>query len=436
MRHLSLFTLLLLLITGCSLLNGEESGPEVTQTATVPPPGEAPTPIFTPEVTEPAPNSGQQTLNVWLASEISDQADVPGGSILAEQFRAFEASHPNLELNVETKTPAGRGGTLSYLRNGRNVAPRILPDLIILPTQMLGSAADEELIYSLDEYLVVDALQDLFPAARDLATVKESIFGYPFAINTLSHMVFSSTVFTDTAPVTWDEMLGQDEATFVFPAGGAQGGELALQMYLAAGGSLIGESGLPSLDMEPLVQTLTYFSQGRESGLISEQSINLTSYDDSWQIFIEDNASSVQTNFQQYARDRDLILNSEYAAIPGIESPLIAFVNGWAWAISTSDPTRQQLASEFLNWMVAGPNVGDWTLEASKLPGRKSGFDQWPVDDPYLIFIQRELDQAERYPIEASDEIMSALNNAIFDVLSASKSPQQAAEDAIAALQA
>ena len=263
MRRLILFTLMLLLITGCSLLDGEETGPEVTQTATVPPPGVATTPILTPEATEAAQIGGQLTLNVWLASEISDQSDVPGGLILSEQISAFETSHPNLVLNVETKAPAGRGGMLSYLRNGRDVAPGILPDLIILPTEMIKPAADEELIYSLDEHLVVDAVQDLFPAARDLATVEESILGYPFAINTLSHMAYSSTVFTDTVPVNWDEMLSQDEVTFMFPAGGPQGGELALQMYLSAGGSLVGESGQSALGLEPLIQTLTYFSQGR-----------------------------------------------------------------------------------------------------------------------------------------------------------------------------
>jgi len=436
MRRFLLFTFLLLIVTGCSLLDGEETSPDVTQTPTIPSVGAVPTPILTPEVTEPAPSSSQQTLKVWLTSDISDQADVPGGSILAEQFAAFEAGHPNLKLNIETKAPTGRGSALSYLRSGRNVAPEILPDLIILPTESLQSAADEELIYSLDQHLVVDALQDLFPAANDLATVKESIFGYPFAINTLSHMAFSATVFTDTVPVTWDEMLSQDEATFIFPAGGTQGGELVLQMYLAAGGSLIGDSGQPSLDLEPLVRTLTYFSQGRESDLIPEQAVNLISYDESWKLFLDGDTGSVQTNFQQYARDKDLIFDNDYAAIPGIESPLAAYVDGWAWAISTADPTRQQLASELLNWMVAGPNVGDWTLAAMKLPGRKSAFEQWPIDDPYLLFVQSELDQAERYPVEATDGIMSALNSAIFNVLTAAKSPQQAAEDAIAALQA
>jgi ABC-type glycerol-3-phosphate transport system substrate-binding protein len=206
-------------------------------------------------------------------------------------------------------------------------------------------------------------------------------------------------------------------------------------MYLSAGGSLVGESGQSALGLEPLIQTLTYFSQGRDSGLIPEESIDKTSYEETWEFFSEGEASSVQTNYQQYDRGRDLIIDSEYTAIPGIEIPLVAFVDGWAWAISTSDPTQQQLASELLNWMVAGPNVGDWALEASKLPGRRSGFEQWPDNDPYLVFIQRELDRADRYPIEATDEIMSALNNAIFDVLTASKSPQQAAEDAIAALQ-
>jgi ABC-type glycerol-3-phosphate transport system substrate-binding protein len=429
--------LILLFLAGCSLFDGEQAGSEATQTAvaTNPPPISTPTLQVTLQVTEPAIAPNPSSLNVWVLGEISTLADTPGGTILAEQLAAFETTHPDITLNVETKAPSGQGGTLSYLRSGRNIAPSILPDLIILPTDSLPTAASEELIYPLDEHLAADAIEDLYPAANELAEVNGSLYGYPFALSNLGHMAYSSSIFTDTVPLTWDEFLNQDDVTFAFPGAGTPGAELALQLYLASGGTIVGEGGQPTLEIEPLANALTHFSRGRELGLLPLENSGYTSLNESWQAFNRGAVNSVQTVESQYNVERFAGLDSSFSGIPGVESPLVPLVKGWAWAISTPDPARQALSAELLNWLVAGPNVGDWSLAAAKLPGRRSAFEQWPVNDPYTIFLGQELERADPYPTAASNAILSVLNTAVFDVLTQEKSPQQAAEDAVAVLQ-
>ncbi len=145
MRRLLLALFLLLFLTSCSLISSDETDPEATEIAP------SPTPVITPTIeatlpaTEPALPASQQSLNIWVLTEISTQADSPGGTILAEQLAAFETNHPNVTLNIESKAPSGQGDTLSYLRSGREVAPSILPDLILLPADSLSTAAAEEL---------------------------------------------------------------------------------------------------------------------------------------------------------------------------------------------------------------------------------------------------------------------------------------------------
>jgi hypothetical protein len=92
------------------------------------------------------------------------------------------------------------------------------------------------------------------------------------------------------------------------------------------------------------------------------------------------------------------------------------------------------LAGDLLNWLIAGPNMGDFTLAGNKLPARRSAFEQWPQDDAYLRFIQQELEIANPYPYHARGATLDAISIAVFDVLSLTKTPQLAAQDAIASL--
>ncbi|MGD2048860.1 MAG: extracellular solute-binding protein [Chloroflexota bacterium] len=435
MRRLLLVLLWLLFLTGCSLIRSQEIVPEATEIAPSPTPVVTPTVEATPLATEPANQVNQQALNIWVLTEISTQADDPGGIILAEQLAAFETNHPNVTLNVERKATSGQADTLSYLRSGRDVAPSILPDLVILPADSLTTAAAEELIFPLEDFIMPEDINDLFPAANELSQTNGQIYGYPFALTNLSHMAYDPAVFTDTVPITWDEYVGQEGANFYFPAAGPSGGELALQLYFGAGGNIVSEPGQPALEVEPLATALSFFSQGRDQGFIPSQISNLTSLNETWQAFANGEAASIQTVESQYSVERDSDVESDFAQLPGIEAPLTPLVKGWTWAISTPDPARQSMAAELLNWLIAAPNIGDWSLAASKLPGRRTAFEQWPTNNPYLIFLQQELEFADPYPVAANTALLSLLSTAVIDVLTQAKPPLQAAEDTVAALQ-
>ena len=420
-------------LSACSLLNDDEPDAEATQVPVISTPLPSPTPPATPQVIEPD-STAPTVLNIWIVGEFSPEADLPGSVILAEQLATFQTNRPDVELNVEIKAASGQGGVLSYLRSGRNVAPSIMPDMIILSADQLETAATEQLIYPLTDLVVPGAFADLYPAALALSQVENQAYAYPFALNNLSHMAYSSAVYTGTLPVSWDEMLEDEEATFTFPGAGLAGAELALQLYLAKGGSLANESGQPILEIDPLANSLTLLLEGREQGLLPIQTTNLTVLDEAWQLFNNGVVNSVQTVETQYVVQRESSLESGYIGIPGPEAPLMPMVKAWTWAISTPDPGRQILAGDLLNWLIAGPNMGDFTLAANKLPARRSAFEQWPQDDAYLQFIQQELELASPYPYVARGATLDAISIAVFDVLSLTKTPQQAAQDAVASL--
>ena len=424
---------LLVILAGCGLLDGENLETAATQTATIPTPPLTPTSETITETPTPEGPAPATTINIWVVSDISPRIDVPGGPILTSQLASFDASHPNINLNVEVKIPTGQGGTLSYLRTGRNVAPTILPDLIVLPTDQVSKAAAENLIYPLDSLLSDEMLADLYPAAASFAQSNGAYYGYPFGLNNLTHIVSSSAV-TETLPATWDEFITIPNGQFAFPAAGTRGGELALRFYLAAGGTLANEANEPLLEVEPLTIALNQFSRGRSSSFILLQSSNLTTFAEVWPLLQSGTATIIQTEYSQYLNGRANVPGNSYSAIPGMEGRLPPLIKGWAWAVSTPDPARQQMAADLMTWLASGPNLGEWSSAALMLPSRRAAFAEWTTNDVYLSFLQSELERAEAFPNAATSSIVSALSTAVFDVISSAKSPQTAAEEAAAAV--
>lgn len=392
----------------------------------------AATPAATRPVTTTTPTI--QTIRIWVPPDVAARTE-NGQTTLQTQLRSIAAGYDNLEIIMEQKAVSGLGGILSYLRSGRNVAPSILPDLIALPTEQLTTAGADGLIYPLDDLLDPAALEDLYPAGQALAQPDEEILGYPFALTALPHLAYNTQIVSGTLPLTWNGLITDTNHSLVLPASGRGGATLGLQLYLAAGGALANEAGQPALQVEPLTAALQQLNQAVAEGIILPQSSTLTTPEETWQSFQNGNSAIVQTTADQFLLRQDRETPLQVAPMPGIEDRLTPLVNGWAWAISTPDPTQQALALDFILALVEGEKLGEWSHRSRILPARRSALATWPADEPFLPFAQRELEIATPYPISTDGIVAQALSNAVFDVVSQTKSPQEAADEAVSELQ-
>lgn len=435
---LNTLLLLLLIATACSLFNEIETDPTTSATIT----SEIPTPINTPlpqpadseGANQPAPIAEIPRLTVWTIPSISPRSEVPGGTLLATQLALFDENHPNFELFIELKAATGQGGIMSYLLASRGVAPTILPDLALIPAEQIPEAVANELIYPLTPLLSEEMINDLYPVSSALGSVDGQLYGYPYALNGIQHLVYDSTAL-ETVPEVWED-LADTAALFVFPADSTTGGRLLLQFYMDEGGSLVDGSNQPSLELEPLIAAYTTFNTAQQAGRILTQSNALVTLDDSWLVFQNSDANATMTTAAQYLqlRSQGLTDNFAVAPLPGPNGPLTSQLSGWAWVITTNDPARQALAAELLTWLVNGPNLGDWSWQVQRLPSRRSAFERWP-NDPYISFLQSELERATVYPQIANGTIMDAFTEAMFTLTSpAGIAPEVLAEMTIQAI--
>jgi ABC-type glycerol-3-phosphate transport system substrate-binding protein len=250
----------------------------------------------------------------------------------------------------------------------------------------------------------------------------------------LHHIAYNPAVITGTLPTTWNGLIQLEESGFIFPANGAEGAELVLHLYLAAGGSLTNEAGQPDLQVAPLTIALAQIGRGRSSGLISLQSGSVSNNSEAWQLLQNGAANLIQTRSAIFLGQGGLEGNWGYGPLPGIEQTAAPLLKSWVWAVSASDPARQARAVELIAWLTSPENLGPWSASSNILPARRSALENWAAPTSYLTFAQTELERALPYPPTATTAIISALNEAVFDVVTLTASPQAAAEEAAEAV--
>lgn len=390
----------------------------------------ATTPVF--EIPEPTAQP-KTRLIIWLPPEIASRTEA-GAVVFSDQLLAFNNAYPELEISVEQKPVGGQGGSLNYLRTGKGIAPTILPDLIAIPVSQITAVSDEGLIFPLEDVIDTTTLDELYPVAKNWANHSGHTFAYPFAITELPQLEYSSTI-TQTTPVQWQTFITNTNRTFVLPATGSAGAKLALQFYLEAGGALENEAGQDALELEPLILALKQFADGRQTGFIRQQSSNITTVDEARLLVQNGTADYALSASDEYLKGRTEEIFPGFAAIPGLDDSPTPLVRGWAWAITTSDPAERAAAAALINTLTTPENLGNWSLNSEVLPANPIAFDQWPTNDTYVTFAHEELARAASMPKADNSALMKTLGNAVFDVISLSKTPEAAAAEAVASLQ-
>lgn len=420
-------------LCGCQRTGAPAAGlspaPSGSATAPGPPPAASTLPAPTPTV--PA----VITLTVWTAPDYSPQAEGSAGEEVRQLWATFNETQEDIRLEYVIKKPQGKGGLLDFLLTASSVAPTVLPDLILLEPHALRDTARAELVQPLDDLLPPPLQEDLFPFALEAGRFDGRLQGIQFQADVL-HLLYNTNKL-EAPPLTWTDVLTRPEAHYLFPAGG-QGGlasDSFLIHYLGAGAPLFDELGQLTLDQEAMTAVLSYYAAGIQSGVVPTTVLELESTSDAWPIYLEAQVAMTEILASHYLIDRDLLLNTSYAAIPGQTGPSPTLSQGWMIAIVTKDPYRVEAAARFLEWWLSSENNADWNLAAGTLPVRRSVYQHLGDQDPYFAFLADLLETARPYPLApVYREVAAAWQIAIEAVLTGKQTPEEAAAQVMAAL--
>ncbi len=411
------------LLSGCDLPWPPPMATPGTPTYTPLPPAPAATPTPT-----SLPVPAVITLTLWTTEAFSPTQAGPAGQILAQQVAAFETAHPDVRLEVMLKKPYGKGGLLDFLLTTAAVVPDLLPDLVFIDVDELGTAVQAGLVHPLDNLIPSDLGADLYPFAREACTFDGRLYGLQFQAD-LDHLVYNTGQMT-MPPRSWPGVLS-GQGLYLFPAGGQAGlvNDAFLIQYLAVRGQ---GTDSPFLEQNSLAAVLQFHQDGLSRGVLPATITTYHTPADCWREYLAGQAALVQVSAHLYLADRSRLEGSAAAPIPAINGPAAPIGRGWALALVTSDPARQLLAAEFLVQLMSPEINGAWNLAANYLPTRRAALAFWDPSDDYTLFLQQQLEMARSRPaIPNYTQVATALQQAVEAVLSGTATPEQAAAQAI-----
>jgi ABC-type glycerol-3-phosphate transport system substrate-binding protein len=396
------------------------------------PPTPIPSPTPTPLPTS-TPVSREVNLTLWVPEILDPHAETNSAAALGAQVADFDRASREINVEVLVKKGAGSGGLYDLLSTASDVAPAVVPDLLILHQQELLKAAREGLIQPLDDYMPSDA--GYFPTALEAMATEEGLWAFPY-VATAEQMGYRPTV-TATAPITWTAVLSQSYS-LVLPGAPADGlaSDALLSMYIGAGGRVADDKGLPTLDRAVLERVYGFILDLQDVGLLdAEQVLGLTDTESCWTVLLEGQAQLSPVSVSAYWNPRlaDLSGAGESSApevpptpadvilptwVPTESGSPITILHTWGIAVTTDDPVRKEAALELVRWLVSAQRMADLTRTASLAPTRHQVVATWglpPEEESFIITLLES--SVPPPPANAETAVRRALQTGLTTIL-------------------
>ena len=369
------------------------------------------------------------TLTLWTTEASIPSPDTPAGEVTEGIYRGFQEAHPDIAVQFVPKRPYGKGGILDFLLTASAVAPQTLPDLVTIDLSQVEFLLGKEILQPWDGLIPEEVADDLLPRIRQAGSVEGQLVAFPFQVD-IEHLVYNPSLI-DRPPRTWDALRSQETA-YVFPAGGEEEAvnDSFLIQYLALGGSLVDEEGNPDLDEAVLTQVLEFYRDGYEVGYISPSVLALESLDDSWALFKEGGVAMANVSSQHLLMEGAGVA---YAPLPTKNGAQATMAQSWAFLLLTPDSRRQAAGAEFVEWFLTPENLTAWAQASGHLPPGRSALRLSIEDTAYRLFVRRQMEAAYFHP--SKEEIATALQQAVVDVLTGNATPQEATDQVMQTLE-
>jgi multiple sugar transport system substrate-binding protein len=369
-------------------------------------------------------------VTLWTVESVSPQAEGEVGEAFANGIRAFERRYPNVSVAVKIKNDSGKGSVLDYLRTASSVAPSVLPDVVILDTADLATAARAGVLVALDDRLAPGLINDLLPGARMAGTFEGQLVGMPFEAD-IEHIVYDTAKFVE-APLSWQDVLSAN-TRYRFPAKGRNGlvNDSFLIQYFALGGRLLDDEGVPTLDEAALTAVLEYYRLGVVSGVIPDDVLTAASADDLWPGFVSGDTGIVHVRARRFIQERSALRTGRHADVPTQKGEPLTILRGRALAITSRDTAQVAAAVSLIQWLMEPDNAVAWHQITATLPTRHETLQRMG-DDPYWDFLRRALETAVPAPsFPQYDQIGRVLQQAVTEVIGGDSTPEEAAAAAL-----
>ena len=398
-----LIGILTLLLTSCSVLPflenlGEESTP-VPPTAV--PGSPTPGPTASPEPTRPV----RTELILWVPPAFGPEMEGGPGEILLQTLDEFNQERSDIAYQVRVKALEGPGGMLESLRAAKSAAPRLLPDLVVLPREMMEAAAAEGLIHSPQGLAEIMLEEDWFPYAEELSRVNGQTYGVPFAGDVLV-LAYKSDL-TEEPLADWDAVLETGKA-LAFPAADPRG-VVTLAFYQSEGGEIAALNENLVLDRVRLFNFFNDYQRAQEAGVMPYWLTQFEESQGAWAAYQERQTTLAVTWLSHVLGEGSE--NTAVAPFPTRDGVPYTYGTGWVFAFANLNPEREETALALSQQLASAAFQAELTSRTGYIPLRRSALAAWE-DGVEVSFLETALSTAA---VKPSPEVLDALGPLVRD---------------------
>ncbi|GEK57749.1 hypothetical protein CHL76_01455 [Marinococcus halophilus] len=392
----------------------------------------------------------KETLTWYTTAGYSPEAPSAATSdYISENIESFEKEHPdmNIQLSLQSSNiDEAMARLLEQANTGR------APDMAAIDGYMLDRY--KEYLQPLDELMEERGLDpdDYLPFAEKVLRGDDGKI-YGLYMSTDTRMLYYNKEVIEEPPSTWEEVIEVSNEVqkegyegLVLPLGIGEGTSVTSlwPLFWSQGGKLVDKEGNPVFgkgeNREAMIRTFETLDRAQEEGAVSKRMASSGRENDAnGEVAAGDTAMFLGGSWQAVTIEEilgDDFENWEVASLPTIEEddPTVSSAGGWAWGIFTDDPEKKEAAFDFLmDSFISEEGMGEFTSIQGSLPARTSvyesdSYNPGAFNDEFLTSLETE---AEARPGASKyNEISVQLQTAISQVISGSKEPEQAVDDA------
>ncbi len=369
------------------------------------------------------PAGAERQLVVWIPAFFQSALDPATNGLLATVYKQFERSHPGVHIEVQIHADSGEAGMLNYLRSAQQVAPAILPDIILIDAQQLWQVAELEILLPLEQQQLGADLQ-FYPFTINAVTSNEQLLGIPYTAD-LIHLAYDPAL-VPTPPRLWEEFLASEQS-FVFPAGKSDTlGAFSYLQYLGAGGT---PPPVDALDEKVLFAYFSFLAEARALGRIPESVLDITTADAAWDTMSTADRGMVSTSTHVVLQHWEMVNGGtiQYAPMMTKEGVELSVGHIWAFGVVASDADQQELSLTLIRAFFDPAVQSQLSRVAMQIPTQPAAFALWRNPSPYYDFLQKELAVTQTIPSGRHyTDLIRRLQNAQELVLREEITPEEA----------
>jgi ABC-type glycerol-3-phosphate transport system substrate-binding protein len=336
---------------------------------------------------EPPPVAGDRQLVVWAPDFFLRSQENSADRTIDAALTQFEQNRPGVRIEVQPKALSGEASAFAYLQSAQQVAPDILPDVVLLRTDELWQAAELGLIPPLTD-TERTALARFYPFAQQAVIYGEQAWGIPYAAD-LVHLAYHPDL-VPSPPPTW-EALQESGYSYLFPAGSRDGyaNESALLQYLGAGGQLTEDGSVTNPDA--LEAVFEFYLEGIQQGVIPEEIEQYAGLASVWTEFAEQQADMADIATTSLLTINEATANIGYRFVPTLNGSRVSLADTWAFAVLAQEGEQRRVALELLDVLLEPTIHGEWSQLAHRLPTQAAALELWPSSNDYYVFLRNEV---------------------------------------------